>query len=225
MHNTRGHNNSRCSYGEHNRRGAPRPARRLQLVSPRKAVIRHGVNKRRVFLVELLICGILTIFFLFYFNRLFATVVSYGIRAYTWRTFHAYIDITSLQISLLGGRVFFKDIRYHGHNETILVHGGHIPATGIAAARPVRPRPARAAAARTSTRQRRAASRRPSRYHAASPSRSRASRPSCTTAAPHTTASSRPCDARRAIPKRSLATDHMPTPTWSPRTKSGPTIS
>ncbi|KAI8941654.1 hypothetical protein NX059_002867 [Plenodomus lindquistii] len=79
-----------------------------------------------VFLVELLICGILTIFFLFYFNRLFATAIAYGIRAYTWRNFHAYIDITSLQISLLGGRIFFKDIRYHGHNETILIHGGYI---------------------------------------------------------------------------------------------------
>ncbi|KAF2747883.1 hypothetical protein M011DRAFT_477050 [Sporormia fimetaria CBS 119925] len=79
-----------------------------------------------VFLVEMLICGILTVFFLFYFNRLFATLVSYGIRAYTWRKYHAYIDIQSLQISLLGGRLFFKDIRYHGHNETILLHGGHI---------------------------------------------------------------------------------------------------
>jgi hypothetical protein len=83
-------------------------------------------NNGRVFLVELLICGILSIFFLFYFNRLFATLVSYGIRAYTWRTFGAYIDINSLQISLLGGRLFFKHIRYHGHNETIVVHGGHI---------------------------------------------------------------------------------------------------
>ncbi|KAH7128670.1 hypothetical protein B0J11DRAFT_276172 [Dendryphion nanum] len=79
-----------------------------------------------VFLLELLICAILTIFFLFYFNRLFATVVSYGIRAYTWHAFHAYIDIQALQISLLGGRLFFKDIRYHAHNETILIHGGHI---------------------------------------------------------------------------------------------------
>ncbi|KAF2684013.1 hypothetical protein K458DRAFT_431632 [Lentithecium fluviatile CBS 122367] len=79
-----------------------------------------------VFLVELLICSILTVFFLFYFNRLFATLVSYGIRAYTWRAYHAYIDIQALQISLLGGRIFFKDIRYHGHNETILVHGGYI---------------------------------------------------------------------------------------------------
>jgi len=84
------------------------------------------VNPRRVFLVELLICGILTIFFLFYFNRLFATLVAYAIRAYTWRAFDAYIDITALQISLLGGRLFFKDIRYHGHNETILIHGGYI---------------------------------------------------------------------------------------------------
>lgn len=79
-----------------------------------------------MFLVELLIGGILTIFFLFYFNRLFATAIGYAIRAYTWRTFNAYIDITSLQISLLGGRIFFKDLRYHGHNETILVHGGYI---------------------------------------------------------------------------------------------------
>ncbi|KAJ4317613.1 Macrophage colony-stimulating factor 1 receptor [Neodidymelliopsis sp. IMI 364377] len=79
-----------------------------------------------VFLVEMLICSILTIFFFFYFNRVFATLISYGIRAYTWRNFHAYIDITGLQISPLGGRIFFKDIRYHGHNETILVHGGYI---------------------------------------------------------------------------------------------------
>ncbi|KAH8723644.1 hypothetical protein GQ44DRAFT_619877 [Phaeosphaeriaceae sp. PMI808] len=89
-------------------------------------IYKHVTNVCRVFLVELLICGILTIFFLFYFNRLFATLISYGIRAYTWHTFHAYIDITSLQVSLLGGRIFFKDLRYHGHNETILVHGGYI---------------------------------------------------------------------------------------------------
>ncbi|EAT86947.2 hypothetical protein SNOG_05883 [Parastagonospora nodorum SN15] len=99
----------------------------FRYLSARLQYLMPGVKgSRTVFLVELLICGILTIFFLFYFNRLFATLVSYGIRAYTWRTFNAYIDITSLQISLLGGRIFFKDLRYHGHNETILVHGGHI---------------------------------------------------------------------------------------------------
>ncbi|EMC96812.1 hypothetical protein BAUCODRAFT_70561 [Baudoinia panamericana UAMH 10762] len=79
-----------------------------------------------VFLIELLVCGILALFFLFYFNRLFATVVSYAIRAYTWHRYRAYIDITALQISLLGGRVFFKSIRYHAHNITAFAHDGHI---------------------------------------------------------------------------------------------------
>ncbi|CAG8971298.1 hypothetical protein HYALB_00001465 [Hymenoscyphus albidus] len=79
-----------------------------------------------VFLVELLVCGVLTLFFLFYFNRLFATLVSYGIRAWTWHKYRVYIDIQALQISLLGGRVFFKGFKYHGNNETILVHSGFI---------------------------------------------------------------------------------------------------
>ncbi|KAI9707023.1 MAG: hypothetical protein M1820_004611 [Bogoriella megaspora] len=66
------------------------------------------------------------VFFLFYFNRLFATLVSYGIRAYSWRAFHVHIDIQSLQISLLGGRIFFKRVVYHGHNETITINGGYL---------------------------------------------------------------------------------------------------
>ncbi|CRG83944.1 Protein CSF1 [Talaromyces islandicus] len=78
------------------------------------------------FLVELIVCGILALFFLFYFNRLFATLVSYGIRAYTWHYHRAYVDIQALQISLLGGRIFFKGIRYHGVNETVLIQGGYI---------------------------------------------------------------------------------------------------
>lgn len=79
-----------------------------------------------VFLVELIVCGILTLFFLFYFNRLFASLVSYGIRAYTWHYYRVYIDIHALQISLLGGRIFFKGFRYHGENETILVQSGYL---------------------------------------------------------------------------------------------------
>ena len=79
-----------------------------------------------VFLVEILVCGILAVFFLFYFNRLFATVVAYAIRAWTWHKYRAYIDISALQISLLGGRVFFKSIRYHAHNVTVFVYEGHV---------------------------------------------------------------------------------------------------
>ncbi|KAI2103713.1 Macrophage colony-stimulating factor 1 receptor [Ophidiomyces ophidiicola] len=79
-----------------------------------------------VFLVELIVCGILTLFFLFYFNRLFATLLSYGLRAYTWHYYRIYIDIHALQVSLLGGRIFFKGVRYHGENETVLVQSGYV---------------------------------------------------------------------------------------------------
>ncbi|KAJ5225946.1 hypothetical protein N7468_007171 [Penicillium chermesinum] len=80
----------------------------------------------RFFLLELIVCIILVLFFLLYFNRLFATLLSYGIRAYTWHYYRVYVDINALQISLLGGRIFFKGIRYHGANETIFIHGGFI---------------------------------------------------------------------------------------------------
>ncbi|CZR62481.1 related to CSF1 protein [Phialocephala subalpina] len=79
-----------------------------------------------VFLVELAVCGILTLFFLFYFNRVFAALISHGLRAWTWHKYRVYIDIQALQISLLGGRIFFKGFRYHGNNETILIHSGFI---------------------------------------------------------------------------------------------------
>lgn len=52
--------------------------------------------------------------------------MSYAIRAYTWHRYRVYIDIQALQFSLLGGRVFFKGFRYHGHNETIMIHDGYI---------------------------------------------------------------------------------------------------
>ncbi|KAF2861643.1 hypothetical protein K470DRAFT_256772 [Piedraia hortae CBS 480.64] len=79
-----------------------------------------------VYLIELFVCGVLGLFFLFYFNRLFATVVSYIIRSWTWHKYRAYVEITALQISLLGGRVFFKGIRYQAQNITVLIHDGQI---------------------------------------------------------------------------------------------------
>ncbi|KAG8407094.1 fermentation associated protein [Metarhizium acridum] len=78
------------------------------------------------FLVFFIICGLLTVFFLLYFNRLFASAVSYAIRTYTWHTYRVYIDIKAIQISLLGGRIFFTGLRYHGSNETFLVQHGDI---------------------------------------------------------------------------------------------------
>lgn len=80
----------------------------------------------RTWLVELATCSCLALFFLFYFNRLFATLVSYGVRAWTWHKYRVWIDIQALQLSFLAGRVFFKGIRYHGENETVLIQNGYI---------------------------------------------------------------------------------------------------
>ncbi|CCX30950.1 Similar to Protein CSF1; acc. no. Q12150 [Pyronema omphalodes CBS 100304] len=67
------------------------------------------------------------IFFLFYFNRAFAKVISILARVYLrWTGNPRYIDIQSLQISILAGRLFFGKVTYHGPNETIIIVGGHI---------------------------------------------------------------------------------------------------
>lgn len=80
----------------------------------------------RTWLIEIATSACLSLFFLFYFNRLFATLVSYGLRAYTWHKYRIWIDIQALQLSFLAGRIFFKNIRYHGENETVLIHSGYI---------------------------------------------------------------------------------------------------
>ena len=61
-----------------------------------------------------------------YFNRAFASLVSWAVRTWTWHRYGIYIDIQALQVSLLGGRVFFVGLRYYGDNETFLVQNGHI---------------------------------------------------------------------------------------------------
>ncbi|KAM7206822.1 protein CSF1 [Naviculisporaceae sp. PSN 640] len=78
------------------------------------------------FLGALIGSGILSIFSLLYFNRVFASIVSWAIRTWTWHQHRVYIDIQAIQISLLAGRIFFTGLRYHGNNETILIQHGHI---------------------------------------------------------------------------------------------------
>ncbi|KAK4126108.1 hypothetical protein N657DRAFT_592204 [Parathielavia appendiculata] len=86
----------------------------------------NGADFHPSFLGILIGCGALSVFSLLYFNRVFASIVSWGIRTYTWHQYGVYIDIQALQISLLAGRIFFTGLRYHGNNETILVQNGHI---------------------------------------------------------------------------------------------------
>ncbi|KAI0798779.1 hypothetical protein GGR55DRAFT_672121 [Xylaria sp. FL0064] len=78
------------------------------------------------FLGYTVVTGVLAVFFLLYFNRVVASIISYAIRTYTWHRYRIYIDVQALQFSLLGGRLFFIGLRYHGDNETILIQNGHI---------------------------------------------------------------------------------------------------
>ncbi|KAH8172899.1 elongation factor tu GTP binding domain-containing protein [Sarocladium implicatum] len=78
------------------------------------------------FLILVVLAGLLAIVFLLYFNRVFASVLSYAIRTWTWHHYRVYIDVTALQVSLLGGRIFFTGLRYHGSNETFLVQHGYV---------------------------------------------------------------------------------------------------
>ena len=64
--------------------------------------------------------------YLFYFNRLIASIISFAIRSYTWHYYRVHIDIKALQISLLAGRLFLKGVHYHGENETIVIQDGYI---------------------------------------------------------------------------------------------------
>ncbi|RMZ92046.1 hypothetical protein DV736_g686, partial [Chaetothyriales sp. CBS 134916] len=76
--------------------------------------------------VAFVVCILLVNWFLFYFNRFCGTVVSFLIRTYTWHRYRAWIDIGAIQLSLLGGRLFIKQLRYHAENETILIQQGFI---------------------------------------------------------------------------------------------------
>ncbi|KAK4081527.1 uncharacterized protein Triagg1_2268 [Trichoderma aggressivum f. europaeum] len=85
---------------------------------------RPGFNYE--FLIFIILSAILAIFFLLYFNRVFGSIVSYGIRTWTWHRYRIYLDIQALQVSLLAGRIFFMGLRYHGSNESFLVQHGDI---------------------------------------------------------------------------------------------------
>ncbi|KAM0328019.1 hypothetical protein ACHAQA_005420 [Verticillium albo-atrum] len=78
------------------------------------------------FLGFLILSSVLAIFFLLYFNRVFGWFISKGISAWSWHQYRIHIDIQALQISLLGGRIFFTGLKYHGNNEAFHVQHGYI---------------------------------------------------------------------------------------------------
>ncbi|KAM0754575.1 hypothetical protein T439DRAFT_352583 [Meredithblackwellia eburnea MCA 4105] len=79
-----------------------------------------------LFLVENIVVVILVIFIFFYLNRVFGVVLAALIRFFTWRWSNAYIDVGSLQFSLLGGKIVFSDLRYISRNQSFRIIEGRI---------------------------------------------------------------------------------------------------
>jgi hypothetical protein len=79
-----------------------------------------------VFIVDWILALVLTIFVIFYFNRLIGTVLSTIFRWYLWHRHRIRVKVQSLQLSLLGGRIFFKNFTYVGSNEIICALQGNI---------------------------------------------------------------------------------------------------
>ena len=57
---------------------------------------------------------------------MFAFLVSSAVRGYLWHRYKIYVQVQALQISPLAGRIFFKGLRYHGDNETIIINDGYL---------------------------------------------------------------------------------------------------
>ncbi|WVQ74514.1 hypothetical protein IAR50_004115 [Cryptococcus sp. DSM 104548] len=79
-----------------------------------------------VLLIELAAVVVGATAFLFYWNRLLASVLTFLVRIYSWRVLHAYVSIGSLQISPLAGRISFRDLEYHSSNISVRALNGHV---------------------------------------------------------------------------------------------------
>ena len=76
--------------------------------------------------VELVAVVVGTSAFLFYWNRLVASIFAFVIRLATWKLHKAYISIGSLQISPLAGRISFRDVEYHSSNISVRALSGNV---------------------------------------------------------------------------------------------------
>lgn len=79
-----------------------------------------------VFIVDWILALVLTLFVIFYFNRLVGTILTFICRFYLWHRHRIRVKVQSVQLSLLGGRVFFKNFTYVGSNEIICALQGNI---------------------------------------------------------------------------------------------------
>lgn len=69
---------------------------------------------------------VVILFYLFYFGRLLAGILSFILRTILWRRYKVWVDVGSVQFSPLGGRLLFRDVRYVGENESVNIAMGSV---------------------------------------------------------------------------------------------------
>lgn len=79
-----------------------------------------------VFLFDWVMAFMLTIFVAFFFNRLAGWLLSTILKFVLWRKYSIDIQVQAVQLSLLGGRIFFRNVSYIGSNEALAGVRGNI---------------------------------------------------------------------------------------------------
>lgn len=77
-----------------------------------------------LYLVESVAVLILVLFYFYYVPRLLGGLLSWGLRLWLWKSHNAYVEIGAFQVSLLGGRIMFSDLRYVSRNQSLRIHRG-----------------------------------------------------------------------------------------------------
>ncbi|KAA1074828.1 hypothetical protein PGT21_022120 [Puccinia graminis f. sp. tritici] len=80
-----------------------------------------------LFLVESVTIAIVVIFYLFYFNRVLGWLVAAICNLYLRKfNYNASVEFEAIQLSLLAGRVLFRNARYHSINQSLRIVKGHL---------------------------------------------------------------------------------------------------
>ena len=78
-----------------------------------------GRNFSWVFLVDWILLVILCLTVIFYLNRAFAYIINLALEWIVWKHFNIKINLESIRFSLLGGRIFFKNLTIIEKDHTV----------------------------------------------------------------------------------------------------------
>ncbi|KAI8998306.1 hypothetical protein BC832DRAFT_242124 [Gaertneriomyces semiglobifer] len=78
------------------------------------------------FVVYTWVIAIVSLFYFFYLSRALGQIVSRLVCIWTWRKYRAWVELESIQISPISGKILFRNFRYHSRNQSVQILRGHI---------------------------------------------------------------------------------------------------